>query len=284
LRFTSWAKPERPSNLSADQTSTARARREAGLKQTRLQHARQEGLVDDGTTSHRELEAAEADEDRLKALRDQKAAEFDASKHLLQVILTQGLEAQQTVKTKEAELELARIDLGYTRIVSPASGQLSERASLPGEYVTPGSKIGLVVPLPNVWIVANIRESQMAHMYPGQSAVITVDSAPASTSLRLNSQGKFSELLTNTGFYSGGRGTSLASLAARTAHTASDPMSARAQAVQIIASAARRQAAVLGISDTFAALGWLLFVSCLLVVLMAEFGSGHALRPQEIRP
>jgi membrane fusion protein (multidrug efflux system) len=151
---------------------------EAGLKQTRLQHARQQGLVDDGTTSHRELEAAEADEDRLKALCDQKAAELDAAKHLLQVILTQGLEAQQTVKTKEAELELARIDLGYTRIVSPASGQLSERASLPGEYVTPGSKIGLVVPLPNVWIVANFRESQMARMYPGQSAVVTVDSAP----------------------------------------------------------------------------------------------------------
>jgi membrane fusion protein, multidrug efflux system len=150
----------------------------AGLKQTRLQHARQQGLVDDGTTSHRELEAAEADEDRLRALCDQTAAELEAAKHQLQVILTQGLEAQQTVKTKEAELELARIDLGYTRIVSPASGQLSERASLPGEYVTPGSKIGLVVPLPNVWIVANFRESQMAHMYPGQSAVVTVDSTP----------------------------------------------------------------------------------------------------------
>jgi membrane fusion protein (multidrug efflux system) len=151
---------------------------EAGLKQTRLQRARQEGLVDDGTTSHRELESAEADEDRLRALCDQKAAEVDAAKHQLQVIRTQGLEAQQTVKAREAELELARIDLGYTRIVSPSSGQLSARASLTGEYVIPGTKIGLVVPLPNVWIVANFRESQMAHMYPGQSAVVTVDSAP----------------------------------------------------------------------------------------------------------
>jgi membrane fusion protein, multidrug efflux system len=151
---------------------------EAGLKQTRLQRARQEGLVDDGTTSHRELESAQADEDRLQALCDQKAAELDAAKHLLQVIRTQGLEAQQAVKTREAELELARIDLGYTRIVSPASGQLSERGSLPGEYVIPGSKIGLVVPLPNVWIVANFRESQMAHMYPGQAAVVSVDSVP----------------------------------------------------------------------------------------------------------
>jgi membrane fusion protein (multidrug efflux system) len=151
---------------------------EAGFKQTRLEHARQRGLVDDGTTSRRELETAEADEDRLSASRDQTAAELDAEKQMLQVIRTQGLEAQQVVKTRAAELELARIDLGYTRIVSPADGQLSERASLPGEYVTPGSKIGLVVPLPNVWIVANFREAQMAHMYPGQSAVVTVDSVP----------------------------------------------------------------------------------------------------------
>jgi membrane fusion protein (multidrug efflux system) len=151
---------------------------EAGLKQTRLEHARQRGLVDDGTTSRRELESAEADEDRLSASRDQTAAELDAAKQLLQVIRTQGLEAQQVVKTREAELALARIDLGYTRIVSPADGQLAERASLAGEYVTPGTKIGLVVPLPNVWVVANFRESQMAHMNPGQSAVVTVDGAP----------------------------------------------------------------------------------------------------------
>jgi MFS transporter, DHA2 family, multidrug resistance protein len=111
-----------------------------------------------------------------------------------------------------------------------------------------------------------------------------IATAWVSTSLRLNSQGKFGELLSNTGFYPGGRGASLASLAARTAHTAVDPLLARAQAVQIVAGAARRQAAVLGISDTFAALGWLLFASCLVVVLMAEFGSGQLLRPQEIRP
>ena len=151
---------------------------EAGLKQTRLEHARQRDLVGDGTTSRRELESAEADEDRLSASRDQKAAELDSAKHLLEVIRAQGVQAQQAVKMKEAELELARIDLGYTRIVSPADGQLSQRASLAGEYVIPGTKIGLVVPLPNVWVVANFRESQLAHMYPGQSAVVTVDSAP----------------------------------------------------------------------------------------------------------
>jgi membrane fusion protein, multidrug efflux system len=111
-----------------------------------LERARQRERVDDGSRSRGVLESAETD-----------------------------------VKAKEAALELAQIDLGYTRIQSPSDGQLAERASLPGEYVIPGTKIGLVVPLPNVWIVANFRESQMAHMYPGQSAMITVDSAPGVT-------------------------------------------------------------------------------------------------------
>jgi membrane fusion protein (multidrug efflux system) len=151
---------------------------EAGLKQARLEHARQRGLVDDGTTSRRELETAEADDDRLSASRDQMAAEWEAARQLLEVIRAQILQAQQVVKTREAELALARIDLGYTRIVSPSDGQLSARASLAGEYVTPGTKIGLVVPLPNVWIVANFRETQMARVVPGQSAEVTVDSVP----------------------------------------------------------------------------------------------------------
>jgi DHA2 family multidrug resistance protein len=146
----------------------------------------------------------------------------------------------------------------------------------------------IAVPLVDIF-VASLRppvESLPAASVLNLSRVLsgTIATACATTSLRLNSQGKFGELLSNTGFYHGGRGTSLASLAARMAHITSDPLSARAQAVQIIASAARRQAAVLGVSSTLAALGWLLFASCLLVVLMAEFGSGKAPRPPEIRP
>ena len=112
----------------------------------------------------------------------------------------------------------------------------------------------------------------------------TVATAWASTSLRLNSQTKFAEILTNTGLYQNGRGTSLASLAARMAHTTPDPVFARSQAVQAVASEARRQAAVLGVSDTFYALAWLLFASCVLALLMSEFGSGKPAPSQQTAP
>jgi membrane fusion protein (multidrug efflux system) len=151
---------------------------EAGLKQMRLEHARQRALVGDGTTSRRDLEAADADEQRLAADRDQKMAELGAAQQMLQVIDHEVDQALQTIKAKEAGRDLARIDLGYTRIVSPVTGQLSARIALQGEYVTAGTQIGLVVPLPNVWIVANFREVQIAHLRPGQAVTVTVDSVP----------------------------------------------------------------------------------------------------------
>jgi MFS transporter, DHA2 family, multidrug resistance protein len=146
----------------------------------------------------------------------------------------------------------------------------------------------IAVPLVDIF-VASLRppaESLPAASVLNLSRVLsgTIATAWATTSLRLNTEGKLTELLTNTGFYPSGRGTSLASIAVHMAHTTSDPLSARAQAVQTMASAAHRQAVVLGVSSTLATLGWLLFASCLLVVLMAEFGSGHAPRPVGIRP
>jgi membrane fusion protein, multidrug efflux system len=167
--------------LQGDQVAAASAAvraADAVLEQARLEYVRQRGLIADGTTSRRELEGAQADEARLSAAREQRVADLATARELLQVILTQELEAKQIVRVRQAALALARIDLGYTRIVSPAAGQLSERVALPGEYVTPGTRIGLVVPLPNVWIVANFREAQLAHMHAGQPAVVTVDSVP----------------------------------------------------------------------------------------------------------
>jgi membrane fusion protein (multidrug efflux system) len=154
---------------------------EAGLEQMRLEHARQRALVGDGTTSRRDLEAADADEQRLAANRDQKIADLGAAQQMLQVIEHEVDQALQTIKAKEAARDLARIDLGYTRIVSPVTGQLSARIALQGEYVTAGTQIGLVVPLPNVWIVANFREVQIAHMRLRQAVTVTVDSVPGRT-------------------------------------------------------------------------------------------------------
>src|SRR5439155_632143 len=97
---------------------------------------------DDGTTSKRELEAAEADEARLTALADQKTSDLTAAQQMLQVIGRQVEEAQQAVKTKQAALDLANIDLGYTRIVAPVPGPLSRRRPAAARDVGARQRLG----------------------------------------------------------------------------------------------------------------------------------------------
>lgn len=144
---------------------------QAIFEQAKLQFVRQENLIGDGTTSHRELEAAQA-------AKDAAAADLAGNIQALQVIEDQIRAARDEVQAKTAMRDLARIDLGYTRIISPTDGELSSRIALTGEYAMPGTQIGLLVPLPNVWIEANFREAQLANMWSGQSASITVDSVP----------------------------------------------------------------------------------------------------------
>jgi MFS transporter, DHA2 family, multidrug resistance protein len=91
-----------------------------------------------------------------------------------------------------------------------------------------------------------------------------VSNAWATTSLRLNSEAKFGQLIENTGFYPDGQGTGLTTVLAKIAQLNSDPLHAKAEAAAVFATAARQQATALGISDTFAMLGGGLFLSCLL--------------------
>lgn len=79
------------------------------------------------------------------------------------------------VEQKRAQLEQARLNLGYTKIVAPVSGEVNKTVVV-GLNVTPGQQLLTVVPLQDVWITANFKETQLRHMKVGQKAEIHVDS------------------------------------------------------------------------------------------------------------
>ena len=83
-----------------------------------------------------------------------------------------------TAKAKRAALDLAKINLGYTRITAPVDGMVSERGVRAGQYVHAGTQVISVVPLDNVWVVANYKETQLTHVAIGQRAEITIDTFP----------------------------------------------------------------------------------------------------------
>ncbi len=84
--------------------------------------------------------------------------------------------AQAEVDQKRAALEQAQLNLQYTKIVAPVSGQVNKSVVV-GMNVAAGQQLLTVVPLDDVWITANFKETQLKRMRPGQKAEIHVDSS-----------------------------------------------------------------------------------------------------------
>jgi membrane fusion protein (multidrug efflux system) len=80
------------------------------------------------------------------------------------------------VEEKRALLEQARLNLGYTRIVAPVTGEVNKTVVV-GMNVQDGQQLLTVVPLDEVWVTANFKETQLRHMKVGQRAEIHIDSS-----------------------------------------------------------------------------------------------------------
>ena len=81
------------------------------------------------------------------------------------------------LKARQAARELARTNLGYTRIVAPEDGIVGERKVRAGQLVTPGTQILSLVQR-QVWVQANYRETQLRHIRVGDPAEIRIDAFP----------------------------------------------------------------------------------------------------------
>jgi membrane fusion protein (multidrug efflux system) len=80
------------------------------------------------------------------------------------------------VEQKRALLEQAQLNLGYTKIIAPVSGEVNKTVVV-GMNVSDGQQLLTVVPLDEVWVTANFKETQLRHMRVGQKAEIHVDSS-----------------------------------------------------------------------------------------------------------
>ncbi len=80
------------------------------------------------------------------------------------------------VEQKRALLEQAQLNLGYAKIVAPVSGEVNKTVVV-GMNVQDGQQLLTVVPLDEVWVTANFKETQLGHMRVGQGAEIHVDSS-----------------------------------------------------------------------------------------------------------
>jgi membrane fusion protein (multidrug efflux system) len=83
--------------------------------------------------------------------------------------------ALANVERAKAALEQAELNLAYTTITAPISGQLTQKTVNLGQYVSPGELLFTIVPLDRVFVTANFKETQMAKVRPGQRVRVYVD-------------------------------------------------------------------------------------------------------------
>src|ERR1700761_7693276 len=168
LQYATIAQAE--AQLSSAQAHQLEAQQEQDRQKTLSQ-------TDAGTRQKLEQAVADYADADVHAAR----ALIAAQKHQLEVLGGTKKQRAADVLGAQANLAQAKLKLGYTRIAAPFDGVVGEREVQPGDYVNIGSNLVDVVPLPDVYIIANYKETQLTRVMPGQPVEITVDSFPGQT-------------------------------------------------------------------------------------------------------
>ena len=129
-----------------------------------------------GTRQNAERASA-ADQEAQSAIKSAQAG-LAAARQQLSVLDADIAEARAGVAQAKADLETARLNLGYTEIRSPIDGFIGNRAAQVGAYIASGAYLLSVIPAQGLWVDANFKEDQLAHMQPGQPATVVADVLP----------------------------------------------------------------------------------------------------------
>jgi len=148
---------------------------EAALKRAGLDFDRQQALSSKGFASRATFESSEAGRDQgLAAVKSAEAA-YNAARDNVEVSKAQQQEARAQLAELETSLARAERDLDFTLVRAPVDGTFSNRLVNLGDLVQAGQRLGNVVPLDEVFIDANFKETQLKRIRPGQPATISVD-------------------------------------------------------------------------------------------------------------
>jgi membrane fusion protein (multidrug efflux system) len=148
---------------------------EAALKRAGLDFDRQQALSTRGFASRATFEVSEAGRDQGVAAVKSAQAAFDAARDNVEVTRAQQAEARAQLAELQTSLAKAERDLDFTSVRAPVDGTFSNRLVNTGDFIVTGQRLGNVVPLNDVFIDANFKETQLKRIRPGQTVTISVD-------------------------------------------------------------------------------------------------------------
>ncbi len=162
-----------PSQIAQSQANVASSN--AQLLFAQQNAARYRNLSATGAGSFQERQQADMSLRQAQASVDGAQAQVSSTRHQLPILQAQYQAALGTIRSDRAQVEQARLNLSYTRILAPLDGTVAEREVQVGNFVGPGAALMALVPLNRVYIVANYREVALRHVLPGQHARIHLD-------------------------------------------------------------------------------------------------------------
>lgn len=155
-------------------------RRAAGAQMslTAKTHERSRKLIVSQAVSQALVDETGAAHTQAQASASAASATLEAQQQRIAVLLAQREAALAAVAQAQAARDLAQIDLDSTVVRAPVDGVIGNRQVRVGRFVTPGAALLDIVPVDAVWVVANFKETQLAHIQRGQRVQIRVDGYP----------------------------------------------------------------------------------------------------------
>lgn len=176
---------QRLAEASVEEVSSRIRAADAQRERKLADRTRHQELVNQRLTSRELYDAAIADATEAEAESDRARAALKVAQRQVQVVDSQHAEllaqldaARASVQRAEAALAVARRNAERTRIVAPIAGIVGNRRVQVGEYVQVGSRLMTIVPVHDLYVVANFKETQTARMLVGQTAEIELDAWP----------------------------------------------------------------------------------------------------------
>jgi len=169
-----WAQSRRAAEAGVLLNEAALANAEAQSNKALADLSRVNALAEDGSLSLREQDSSKAARAQTMAAVSQARANLDIARQQVQTVTVNKQSLEAAVENAQAALKAARIDLDNTRITAPEDGQLGQVTVRKGAYVNTGAQLMGLVPR-QLWVIANLKETQMNNVQVGQPATFRVD-------------------------------------------------------------------------------------------------------------
>ena len=204
LRLAEAAHEESIAAVDSEEANLAAAQHrvqqdEAVYARAERDRVRWQGLVDGGVVSRSEYDAREAEaladaqqleadratvtaeQDKIAQARSliaQRAAQVEAARTAPQQLTDARAKSESSMgqmNQAQADVRTAELNLGYTKIYAPVSGVIGRKTVELGQRIQAGQSLLAIVPVDDIWVTADFKETQLKYMRPGQSVNIHVD-------------------------------------------------------------------------------------------------------------